>query len=125
LSSAWISLLPDGHGTPASICITAIDRAGNRRDTCFTFGQAEVSDPFAPAPLTLDVYPNPGDGEITIRLGSDQVASVEILDVLGRQVGRFNVTGSREWDMSELPAGSYVVRAKIGEQTVSRMMVKR
>jgi hypothetical protein len=96
-----------------SFCITAIDLAGNKFDTCFG-SSASVSS--APQPeVSLSISPNPASGDVTIFLDGAPTANVEIFDILGREVGRFHLDGSYDWQTNGLPAGTYILRAIVGQ----------
>ncbi len=64
-----------------SFCVTAIDLAGNRFDTCFG-NTASVSVP-APIAISLSISPNPTSGDVSISIEGAPSADVEIFDVLG------------------------------------------
>ncbi len=107
-----------------SFCITAIDLAGNKFDTCFG-SSASVPVSGQPA-VELSIYPNPAFGDATIFIVGAPSADVEIFDVLGREVDRFRVEGSYEWETGGLPRGTYVVRATTNESgSNSQMLMKR
>jgi hypothetical protein len=129
-------LSPDGKAVSFSVCavdtmkngsmtIQATDSAGHVVDTSFTYcaaatagvGSSALSD------LALRVYPNPTAGACTLTLNG--TATIEVLDVLGRTVDRFTMTDMREWDMSALPAGTYIVRAEITDAHVSTRILKQ
>ncbi|MFI5202096.1 MAG: T9SS type A sorting domain-containing protein, partial [Candidatus Kapaibacterium sp.] len=117
---------PWGHfvGQPSGLCITVIDGAGNRLDTCLSLTNAGV-EAAANRAFALSVAPNPSSGSVTISLTGAPSANIEIFDVLGRQVANFRVAGSYEWQTGLLPAGAYIVRASIGDAVVSKQMLKR
>lgn len=75
-------------------------------------------------PFALSISPNPTSGAATISLTGAPSANVEIFDVLGREVASFRVAESYEWKMGALLAGTYIVRAAIGDVVVSKRMVK-
>ncbi|HZK75760.1 MAG TPA: choice-of-anchor D domain-containing protein, partial [Candidatus Kapabacteria bacterium] len=94
-----------------------------------TAGNAGVNSASPNLPFALFISPNPTSGVATITLpqaGSTapRVGSVEIFDVLGREVANFRVSGSYEWQMGALPAGTYIVRAEAGGAVVSSRVVK-
>lgn len=66
----------------------------------------------------LDVYPNPTNGNLNIRLNSSKAAVIEILDLTGKSVNKMNVHSMQiSVDMSSLPKGIYILRA-IQDNTV-------
>jgi M6 family metalloprotease-like protein len=68
-------------------------------------------------------YPNPArESDLTIRVHLDEPATieVEILDVTGQVVGRFEVEGARSvneitWATSDVASGLYIVRVEVTE----------
>jgi hypothetical protein len=117
-----ITFNADGYGR---FCITAIDLAGNKFDTCFG-NTASVS--LTPStPSTLSVSPNPTSGDVSIFISGSPSADVEIFDVLGREVDRFRVNGSYDWETGSLPVGTYIVRAVVSgsdAQPITKRIVK-
>jgi Secretion system C-terminal sorting domain len=108
---------------PVNLCITAIDLAGNRFDTCFE-NTASVLAP-QQTPLTISIYPNPASGDVTIFMEGTPSADVEIFDVLGREVDHFQVNGSYDWETSGLPTGTYIIHANENGPGNSQPIVKR
>jgi hypothetical protein len=122
LNEAYIS----GHfltGKQRTICISAVDFAGNKFDTCISFAMANVS-PLPTYNLIFTVAPNPATAVVTISLSGAPSANIEIYDVLGREVTSFRMAESYEWQMSTLPVGTYIVRATSDGTVVSRRVVK-
>jgi hypothetical protein len=110
---------------PFGFCITAIDLAGNKIDTCFGIGGNESVLPAVSLPFDLSVYPNPSSGDVNIFLSSAPSADVEIFDVLGREVDHFQVNGSYDWETGGLPAGTYIIRANENGPGNSQPITKR
>ena len=108
----------------ATLCVEAIDLAGNKTDTCFSFAPSGVASS-APEHMMLLVSPNPASGTATISLHGAPSANVEIFDVLGREVTNFHIEGYYEWQTGLLPAGAYIVRASVGGAVVSKRMLKQ
>ncbi len=75
--------------------------------------------------LRFEISPNPATQMASIRLDGAPSAFVQVFDVLGREVARFRVAGSYEWQMGALPPGTYIVRADAGETVVSKQVVKK
>ena len=69
----------------------------------------------------VTLYPNPTTGVVTI--SADNVAKVEVLDMVGRRVAVFSDT--KTIDISHLAEGSYVVRITLPDSTAVRKVVKR
>lgn len=118
----------DGHYTDptraGSFCFTAIDLAGNKFDTCIEFKGVESVAAYSATPLSLSISPNPAASSATISLSGAPSASIEIYDVLGREVASFRMSGTYEWQMGTLPAGTYIVRATSDGTVISRRVVK-
>ncbi|HZK76626.1 MAG TPA: T9SS type A sorting domain-containing protein [Candidatus Kapabacteria bacterium] len=122
------NLLAKGTGPNGSLCIAAVDLAGNKFDTCF--GSTASVTAFPNLPFSLSISPNPASGVATISLSqagstAPRVGKIEIFDVLGREVTNFDIEGYYEWQMGSLPAGAYIVRAEAGGAVVSKRMLKR
>ncbi len=68
-------------------------------------------DPVADAAISLNVYPNPATDILNVTANNNQVATVTILDVTGRQVaeGVQNASGSFVVNVAELPQGMYIM----------------
>jgi hypothetical protein len=118
LGVAGFSVLGNG-----SFCVTAIDLAGNKFDTCFE-SFASVSIPVLPG-ISLSVSPNPTSGDVNIFLSGAPSADVEIFDVLGREVDYFQINGSYEWETGGLPTGTYILRANENGPGNSQPITKR
>ena len=69
----------------------------------------------------LKVYPNPTSGRVQIN--AEQVARVEVLDLVGRCVAVFENTNM--FDLTNLAAGTYTLRITLPEGTTLRKVVKR
>ncbi len=77
-----------------------------------------------PAPV-LSIRPNPASGIATVTLVGAPATTVEVFDVLGRQVARFRVAGNYAWNMGNLPTGTYIIRASMDGVTLSKRVVKQ
>jgi hypothetical protein len=64
----------------------------------------------------IQIYPNPGRGVFTFELPSSNT-KVEIVNLTGKTVHKTKGKGTTKVDLSDLPAGAYMVRfsAKKGE----------
>ena len=109
---------------PATLCVMATDTAGNATQVyCFSTNTSGVSESTAD-PVSLSVFPNPTSGDATVMLGGAPSANVTVSDVLGRTVAQFQVEGSHEWQASTLPAGTFIVRAQIGNTVICKRIVR-
>lgn len=97
-----------------------------------------ISDKIIPDDFGISAYPNPFNSTITISLdcGSESanpLSKLEIFDIRGRLVAEISLDGSETeklfspdisgivWQPSEsLESGIYLVRAKIGDETLSK-----
>jgi hypothetical protein len=109
-----------------SIAISLADGAGNISFKTITY--CPVSEAVTTAStqaVVLSIFPNPVEGEATILLSAAPSADVEIFDVLGREVDRFRVDGSYDWETGGFPAGTYIIHASSGSQMISKRIIKR
>lgn len=81
---------------------------------------------------TLDMYPNPTDGQLTLQMTTTQVDDifVTILNLQGQAVMEEKIDASsgivkKQLDLSQLPAGIYSVRVNTGKESVIRKIVKQ
>ena len=112
-------------GKGATICLTAIDRARHRADTCFIFRPLlMVGDYSNRCEMSLHVYPNPATDVATIQTTGTTNAAIEVSDVLGRRCATFGVDGTYQWDTSALPRGTYILRATSGDNVRSKRLMK-
>lgn len=73
----------------------------------------------------FNFYPNPTDGIFTVNSGFENSGSLEIYDVLGKQVlNTFKINkGANQIDASELSKGIYMIKFKIGDGYHSERLV--
>jgi len=73
----------------------------------------------------FNFYPNPTNGIFTVNSGFENSATLEIFDVLGKQVlNTFKINkGSNQIDASELSKGIYMIKFKIGDGYHSERLV--
>ncbi len=112
---------------PASFAIRASGVAG-KTTAVYTFEYTPSSTnavtPTKGDPISISVYPNPVSGDATVLLTGAAMASVTVLDVLGRSVDQFRVEGSHALQASSLAPGTYIVRAVIGDVVVCKRIVR-
>ncbi|GAB3745109.1 hypothetical protein GCM10027594_23730 [Hymenobacter agri] len=84
--------------------------------TLATIGDAAILATAAARPQEpLTLYPNPAHGWATLRLTAAGAGPIQLFDLLGREVRRYNAgsstTSDVRLDLHGIPAGIYVVRA--------------
>jgi hypothetical protein len=72
----------------------------------------------------IDVYPNPVKDKLTIRIPSDQTATIDIIDNQGKELFSGQMKGIYEMDMSNYAQGMYLLRI-ITEEGVSIRKITR
>ncbi len=111
---------------PGHIVLKAVDE--KNRDAFDTINYcaapASVGSSDAP-PISLSIFPSPIENTATILISGAPSADVEIFDVLGREVDRFLVDGSYDWETSGLPKGTYIIRANANGPGNSQPITKR
>jgi len=79
--------------------------------------------------VRLQVFPNPANNELNLKTDRLLQAGdrIEIYDYTGRQVLHVSASDavSAPIAVSQLPAGTYIVRLRTAEQTVSVSFVKQ
>ena len=71
-----------------------------------------------------EVYPNPANGQVTIRTDYDKGAvSVMMLNMTGQMEMYFTVDGERTIDVSRLPAGVYTLQMLGGSVITKKLIV--
>ncbi len=75
---------------------------------------------------TIESYPNPATGMVTIMAGGTSILAITVLNVLGENV--LSLPNLREsdisLDISKLPSGTYFLQIKTTSGTVIRKIVK-
>lgn len=71
----------------------------------------------------FQVYPNPAQGSLKIRLTNPQAYTVKIIDLSGKPILQNSLSLSTDIDISALPKGMYLVVATNGKHTLSRKVV--
>ena len=82
--------------------------------------------------VTMDVYPNPVLNQINIDLETEFDSDIDggIYDAIGqviKKVDRNNVSAgltSLKVDVSDLPAGTYLLRMQVGKQVIFEKITK-
>ena len=111
-----------------TITLTATDAAGNSSECTFNLtveGVLSVNEVGIDNVLTL--YPNPSQGQLTLRNRSTAVVdAVNLYDVNGRLIKQFNVQGAGvevQFNMSDVASGMYFVQIITDQgQSVKRIV---
>ena len=92
------------------------------QSSCLVTGNGEIK---PQEPISLDAYPNPTDGLLTISTNLPGVKTITISDMTGRQVLGI-VTGKNETTLNlrHLAKQMYLVTVQIGEQTLRTRICK-
>jgi hypothetical protein len=80
--------------------------------------------------LSMELFPNPGDGLVNIAiegLPQEEGGLLEVRDMLGRTVARQFISGSRTTtiNISSRPAGMYLVQLQVGNDILFKRYQKR
>lgn len=87
---------------------------------------------FSPVPSSVEttfsrnftIYPNPAKGELYIGEIAESPKSIEIIDVMGRTAAFYQYFENRI-DISDLPAGIYIVKVKFADRIESKKIIKK
>lgn len=89
-----------------------------------TFGTStSVTDTPVAAVASPSVYPNPTTGLLTLETDGQALLSVEVLDLAGRIQLR-TVARQQQLDISQLPAGTYLLRIETPQGIATHRVVK-
>ncbi len=119
-----VRVITDGSGNSEStVMIKKIIRAGEA---------SYENAPSLPNGLTLQVYPNPNNGQFQLTFRNDKKVktSAVVYDSKGTEVHRTfigNVKGlnKRQLDLSHLRSGSYILKLEQGKNTASQQFIIR
>jgi len=101
--------------TPAYFCIDN-----------FTTDEGNVSVPYTPAAAIAKVFPNPAHDILYVDIMDNAVQHVAVVDVTGKVIDNYMVTGSRlTINTATLPAGMYVLHFSGNGKEVSAKFVKQ
>lgn len=110
--------IDSGTTTGIATLIPALDLAGNTRITnthidlgAYETGGTTNSILEVTGNMTISIYPNPARNSFGLSgLQPDDLISVQIFDMLGRQVAYYNLITSNNFDVSNLSKGIFLVK---------------
>ena len=109
-----------GTGNPRQILVVSDTTIVSLFEWVPTQGISNVST------QTINIYPNPASGKVTIELGSTSATTVSLIDMNGRALSSYSFQSPvSSFDVSGLPSGIYFV--KVASQTgiaISKLVVK-
>jgi hypothetical protein len=73
---------------------------------------------------TVHLFPNPSNGSLYIMPEKPGDYSITILDMLGKMMGKWNLNGNAQIDISNFVNGSYVLQMFQNDQFITRKIVK-
>ncbi|MBX2826599.1 MAG: T9SS type A sorting domain-containing protein [Flavobacteriaceae bacterium] len=96
----------------------------------FDLSQVLDTEDYVAAQNSVIVYPVPSSGEINIQHALSEFGSINLFDVMGRNVkalyqGDLSLSNDASFSIGELPAGVYFVQIRSGNQKIARKIVKR
>ena len=100
---------------------------GAKWGTWFAQGQRALGTQSAAVPLPdFAAYPNPAQNELTVEMNTSAPVTLTLYDLLGRAVRTAPATpaGRTTFDLRELAAGTYVLRATDGQRVSTRLITK-
>ena len=117
----WVSRLGGSRISTGALAPGWIYRSAEPALAAFAVA-GEAPAPDAPSSLGVSVRPNPVRSRVAVSL--TQPARLAVFDALGREVAVVpEASGEVSLDTSGWPAGTYVVRATAGAETVSARLV--
>lgn len=83
-----------------------------------------VSVPSVPVTLSYNVYPNPATGQVTISFAGT-VSDMAVYNFVGQKVMQLDgaAANKKQYDISKLPAGNYLMAIKSGEKQITSKFV--
>jgi hypothetical protein len=102
-----------------SFSFTVTSLCENIVDSCtVSSGLADAGNP-----EDIRIFPNPSDGKFLIMGTHGGSRSIELIDPKGRLVLETVFSGTTGIDVTGIPAGLYVLKATIGNRTITRKLV--
>ncbi len=72
---------------------------------------------------SVSLFPNPANKQLNLRSGMSSVVTYAIYDLLGKQISKGEFTNSKTLDVSELNAGTYIIRLQSGTLSSHKKLV--
>ena len=84
-----------------------------------------VHESHAEPAFNAEIYPNPANGQVTLRTDYDKgVVSVMVLNMQGQIVATFTMEGQRTIDVSRWPVGVYTIQMLGGSLVTKKLVVE-
>ncbi len=77
-------------------------------------------------PLTIGIYPNPVERQITI-ISEDEISAIAIYDLMGKQIRKFDVQSAEtvlNVNIEDFQPGMYIIKVSSGSRVASSKIVK-
>lgn len=74
---------------------------------------------------SVKLHPNPVNNNLTVDLKSNIDTSIEIFDILGKQVIKASINKTSTLNLQELNTGIYIVKISQGNSTITKKLVKQ
>lgn len=76
-------------------------------------------------PLEVKIYPNPATQYISLKCNTDKVIDIEIVNMNGQSLIKKSTASNKQIDISQLPAGNYIINIYEGQRRVVEKFTKR
>ena len=73
---------------------------------------------------SVKMYPNPIESMLYLDLNSELETSIEIYNILGKQVFLSTILGDSEINLEELSSGMYIVKLTQGNASITKKLIK-
>ncbi len=105
---------------------TATDVYGNQAQCSYVVVVAEWAS-LSDVNSQIAVYPNPAGSYLIVKLqGQEAEGQIQLISLSGKVLKQTNVSGNvNRIDLSDIPAGVYVLRVVLGDRTVTTNVIKQ
>lgn len=124
------NVTPHGHTSTDVLAnmdvayLTQVTKASLGAALHFAVGLETLSIASSIKDLSIEIYPNPSEGIITIKKGINENLELTLFDELGKEVYKSNmITNSQSFDLTFLSKGVYVVLLKNTNSTISKKVI--